>query len=83
MEPRLNRRLIRFGLPFEQIGDEMDYHGSRAMFYLRQEKFYSELNEELLKLYNILYDDLVKDIVLADFGNGTNFKIPDIDLSNK
>jgi len=83
MEPRLNRRLIRFGLPFEQIGDEMDYHGSRAMFYLRQESFYSELNEELLKLYNILHKDLREDITLTNFGNGTPFKIPDIDLSNK
>ena len=83
MEPRLNRRLIRFGLPFEQIGDAMDYHGSRAMFYLRQEKFYSELNDELLKLYNILHKDLLQDIVLTDFGHGTPFNIPDIDLTNR
>ncbi|WP_440874859.1 PEP-CTERM/exosortase system-associated acyltransferase [Thalassotalea sp. PLHSN55] len=80
MEPRLNRRLIRFGLPFEQIGDEMNYHGQRAMFFLAREKFDTELNDEIKKLYAILYDDLASQISLRKFSNNAEFNLPDIKL---
>lgn len=80
MEPRLNRRLKRFGLPFEQIGNEMDYHGQRAMFYLKSDDFYSELTEQLRELYEIIDTDLAKQLTLKSFGHGTNFNIPDIEL---
>lgn len=64
MEPKLNRRLRRFGLPFEQIGDEIDYHGMRAMFFLARNNFSSQLNPELKELYLLIYDDLVKQVFL-------------------
>lgn len=67
MEPRLNRRLKRFGLPFVQCGDEMDYHGMRAMFYLDRKGFNAELNPELLELYNIIRDDLLNQLNLIPF----------------
>lgn len=69
MEPRLNRRLTRFGLPFEQCGDEMDYHGIRAMFYLPRQGFNSDLNPELLELYQIVRNDLMEQINLIPFTN--------------
>lgn len=58
MEPRLNRCLKRFGLPFLQVGDETDYHGKRAMFYLEKSNFFKELTEEMISFYNIIYNDL-------------------------
>lgn len=78
MEPRLNRRLQRFGLPFEQIGDEMDYHGRRAMFYLKRESFYVELNEQMRELYDIIEKELAEQIVLKGYDENTSFRIPEI-----
>ena len=72
MEPRLNRRLNRFGLNFQQIGDEMDYHGLRAMFFLSREDFSANLKPELAELYNLIYDDLFKQIVLVPHTNTTD-----------
>lgn len=67
MEPRLNRRLQRFGLPFVQVGDVMDYHGQRAMFNLDRKSFYSELTDEMLKFYKVIHDELYKQILLLPY----------------
>lgn len=67
MEPRLNKRLISFGLPFEQIGEKIESHRLNALFYLKKEHFTSELSEELLALYNIIYADLSQQISLIPF----------------
>lgn len=67
MEPRLNRRLKRFGLPFQQCGDEMDYHGIRAMFYLPRENFCSELTPDLREFYMNIFNDLREQIHLVPF----------------
>ncbi|WP_286263437.1 PEP-CTERM/exosortase system-associated acyltransferase [Thalassotalea atypica] len=72
MEPRLNRRLTRFGLPFVQCGDEMDYHGQRAMFFLEREGFNAELTPELLELYNIIHADLLDQINLIPFTDASD-----------
>jgi len=72
MEPRLNKRLQRFGLPFEQVGDVVDYHGMRAMFYLDKNRFNSELSDELLALYKIIYKDLTEQISLVPFTDNTD-----------
>ncbi len=72
MEPRLNRRLTRFGLPFVQCGDEMDYHGKRAMFYLERAGFHSDLTPELLELYKIIHGDLMAQINLVPFTDATD-----------
>jgi len=72
MEPRLNKRLKRFGLPFQQVGDEMDYHGSRAMFFLAKDDFHSKLSEELVALYKIIHEDLSKQLNLIPFTDCTD-----------
>ena len=69
MEPRLNRRLQRFGLPFEQIGEETDYHGRRAMFYLSRENFHRELTDQIKALYEIIYNDLKKQMFFIPYTN--------------
>jgi len=65
MEPRLNQRLRLFGLPFDQIGDEVDYHGTRALFFLARDNFCSKLKPELKELYKLIYDDLVEQVFLV------------------
>lgn len=72
MEPRLNRRLQRFGLPFEQIGEETDYHGRRAMFYLSRENFHRELTGQISELYKIIYSDLKKQMFFIPYTNLTD-----------
>jgi len=72
METRLNKRLKRFGLPFQQVGDEMDYHGMRALFYLDEDDFHSSLSEELLALYEIIYNDLSKQLNMIPYTQSTD-----------
>ena len=72
METRLNRRLQRFGLPFIQVGDEMEYHGKRAMFHLDKNKFNSELKPELKELYNNIYHEMNQQLSLIPYTNPTD-----------
>ena len=67
VEPRLNKRLDRLGLRFKQIGDEMDYHGIRALFFLAQDEYSSDLNAEMLELFNLLERELRKQVVLLPY----------------
>lgn len=67
VEPRLNKRLNRIGFLFEQIGDEHDYHGERALFYLPRNKFISELNPEILELYYLLEKQLKQQLFLLPY----------------
>jgi len=72
MEPRLNKRLQRFGLPFVQVGDEMDYHGLRAMYFLDKNKFYAELSEELQILYQSIRSELDNQMYLLPYTDVTD-----------
>jgi len=72
MEPRLNSRLMRFGLPFLQVGDEMDYHGTRAMFYLSRENYCSQLSGEMNKFYQFIHSELRSQICLLPHTNPTD-----------
>lgn len=67
VEPRLNKRLDRLGLRFKQIGEEMDYHGIRALFLLTQEEYSSDLNAEMLELFNLLERELRRQVVLLPY----------------
>lgn len=82
MEPRLKRRLKRFGLPFQQIGDEMDYHGKRAMFFLDETNFDKELTEQLKELYNIIQVSMAEQIEFNQY-NDSPFKIPKTYVTDK
>ena len=72
METRLSKRLTRFGLPFKQAGDEMDYHGMRALFYIDKDDLYSSLSEELLALYEIIYNDLSTQLIMIPYTQPTD-----------
>lgn len=67
VEPRLNKRLERLGLRFKQIGEEMDYHGVRALFYLPKEDYSADLNSEMLELFDSLEARLREQVVLLPY----------------
>jgi len=67
VEPRLCRRLGRLGLNFVQCGEELDYHGTRALFYLSRENFIGNLNPEILELYNLLEKQLIEQLPLYPY----------------
>lgn len=67
MAPKLNRRLSRLGFLFQQAGDELDYHGHRAMFYLDRAGFEKDLSEELKSLYHSIKQDLSGRIMLMPY----------------
>jgi N-acyl amino acid synthase of PEP-CTERM/exosortase system len=67
VEPRLKKRLERLGFAFEQLGDEMDYHGTRALFYLPENKFTSALNPEVLQLFELLKKQLASQVLLYPY----------------
>jgi N-acyl amino acid synthase of PEP-CTERM/exosortase system len=58
MEPRLARHLRRYGICFEQAGEETDYHGRRAAFYLTKEMFLGNLKPDLKDLLGYIQSDL-------------------------
>lgn len=74
MEPRLNRRLQRFGLPFVQVGDVIDYHGKRAMFNLPRSSFYTELTEEMRQFYDVIHDELASQMLLIPYTDPSDSK---------
>lgn len=67
VEPRLKKRLERLGLMFQQAGDDMEYHGRRALFYLPKSKFTAELNPEMLELYQLLEEQLLTQLTLYPY----------------
>ncbi|PCJ32827.1 MAG: GNAT family N-acetyltransferase [Gammaproteobacteria bacterium] len=62
IEPRLKKRLERFGLIFEQIGDEIEHHGMRALFCLSRASFESECSADVLELFYSIEQKLIKQV---------------------
>ncbi|MEJ2553712.1 MAG: PEP-CTERM/exosortase system-associated acyltransferase [Gammaproteobacteria bacterium] len=56
MEPRLSRYLHQFGLEFEQAGDELEYHGKRAAFYISREGL--KLNGDMADLLDYIVSEI-------------------------
>lgn len=51
MEPRLARHLARFGICFMQLGEVIEYHGERAMFYIDYPTLFDHLKPEFEVFY--------------------------------
>ena len=62
MEQRLARHLTRFGIQFQQVGDVIDHHGSRAAFYINRDMLFQSLRPELRAFLDTVQSDLVTDI---------------------
>ncbi|MDD5580811.1 MAG: PEP-CTERM/exosortase system-associated acyltransferase [Methylobacter sp.] len=58
MEPRLAKHLSRFGICFIQLGEVMDYHGERAMFYIDNPTLFDNFKPELEEFYQLVDSQL-------------------------
>lgn len=58
MEPRLVRRLRYFGICFRQVGEVVDYHGSRGPFHITRNELFDNLSPEMLELLKAIEKDL-------------------------
>ncbi len=58
MEPRLSRRIRRLGIHLKQCGDELDYHGIRALYYLESKDYVANLKPEMQELFELLEHQL-------------------------
>ena len=56
MEPRLSRYLRQLGLEFEQVGEEVEYHGKRAAFYITREGL--KLNGDMAALLDFITGEI-------------------------
>ncbi len=54
MEPFLPRLLARTGIRFTRVGDDIDYHGIRAPYFIRTQTALNGMNRELLELYTVI-----------------------------
>lgn len=67
MEPRFSRLLGRFGLKFDRIGEIIDYHGSRAAYYIDQRQAEITMNSSLHPLYLHIHETLNQQYSAAFF----------------
>jgi N-acyl amino acid synthase of PEP-CTERM/exosortase system len=58
MEPFLPRLLIRSGIKAHPAGQEVDYHGARAAYFMSTEEAVAGMNPELLQLYDGIHKNL-------------------------
>jgi len=58
MEPRLARRLHGLGFHFIQIGEKMDYHGTRAAYHVTVDECLESWDDVMQKMYRFIYSAL-------------------------
>lgn len=68
MEPRLQRHLVRFGLMFEQSGEPLQHHGTRALYSLKRDSLTRYLAPEIAALYELIYGSLNRQLKLVPYG---------------
>lgn len=62
MEPRLSRYLRQLGIEFEQVGEEVHYHGRRAAFYITKEGL--KLNNDVAELLEFIVSEIRTRLVI-------------------
>jgi N-acyl amino acid synthase of PEP-CTERM/exosortase system len=55
MEPFLPRLLKRSGIEFTRIGEDIDYHGIRAPYFVKTESAIENMRPDLRELYGAVY----------------------------
>jgi len=58
MELRLAKHLSRFGICFIQLGEVIDYHGQRALFYIDDHILIENFKPELEEFYQFVDSQL-------------------------
>lgn len=58
MEPFLPRLLKRAGIRFTRVGEDIDYHGLRAPYFITTQSALDGMSRELKDLYNVIEREL-------------------------
>lgn len=58
MEPFLPRLLKRSGIVFEKVGQDIDYHGIRAPYFIKTQSALDHMNADLKSLYKWIYKQI-------------------------
>jgi N-acyl amino acid synthase of PEP-CTERM/exosortase system len=61
MERRLARRLTATGFPFSQIGDPVEYHGSRAAYHVSVQRVLDRMPKEIKLLHQYVDQNLERE----------------------
>ncbi|PCJ30537.1 MAG: GNAT family N-acetyltransferase [Gammaproteobacteria bacterium] len=62
MEPRLARSMKFVGIKFHQLGKPVEYHGTRAPYYINAQIFMDNLSPNFKSLYRSIEQDLIAQI---------------------
>ena len=60
MERRLARRLTSTGFPFAQVGEPMEYHGSRAAYHVPVQRVLDAMPDMIRSLHAFVDESLEK-----------------------
>ena len=58
MEPFLPRLMSRSGINFQRAGKDIEYHGTRAPYFITTQSALETMNEHLSELYQLIRDQL-------------------------
>jgi len=61
MEPFLPRLLKRSGINFQRVGDDIDYHGQRAPYFITTKSALDNMRPDLKELYLEIYQRISED----------------------
>jgi N-acyl amino acid synthase of PEP-CTERM/exosortase system len=61
MEPFLPRLLKRSGIVFKSAGQDMDYHGTRAPYFITTQSAVDNMRPDLRELYTEIYQSILRD----------------------
>lgn len=61
MEPFLPRLLKRSGIEFQRVGQDIDYHGIRAPYFIKTQNALDNMRADLKELYTELHDRISRD----------------------
>lgn len=61
MEPFLPRLLARSGLLFEKAGKDIDYHGTRAPYYITADSAFKNMRPELRELFDAIHETITQE----------------------
>ncbi|OUS12970.1 PEP-CTERM/exosortase system-associated acyltransferase [Gammaproteobacteria bacterium 53_120_T64] len=60
MEPFLPRLVKSSGILWQQAGKTIEYHGERALYYIKTQSVIDQMVPELKELYGVIYQELSK-----------------------
>mgnify|MGYP000379603108 CR=1 FL=1 len=63
MEPFLPRLLKRTGIVFDRVGDDMDYHGIRAPYFITPQSAMENIQPDIKEMYEWVYKQIEVDYI--------------------